>query len=224
MIDYEELKKDLIAHKYTLLQEYQIDSLWDILNRVKKENTEGILVETGIYRGGSSVIMQYANKILDLNKKLYLFDSFAGLPNIKETKIKNPKFEGHGAGLYKASLKEVIDNFKRYELYDEENIIITSGWFEDTLPSFDYGNIALLRFDADIYSSTLDVMNNLYNKVSDKGYIIIDDYCLLGCRKAIEEFREKNNIQDQMYTPYNNPVKEDEYICASWWQKGFKNE
>lgn len=218
-MNYKELKKELINHKYTLLQNYQMDSLWDIMNKIHIEQTPGVLVETGVYRGGASIIMQLANKVYNLNKKIYLFDSFMGTPDKTKTKIKNPPFESHSAGLYKATQDEVIENFKRYDLWDD-NIAIIPGWFEDTLSTFESPNIALLRFDGDLYSSTMDVMTNLYNKVVNNGYIIIDDYCLNPCKIAIDEFRDTNNIKDIIYTPYNTVAKNDEFLCASWWQKG----
>lgn len=65
------------------------------------------------------------------------------------------------------------------------------GWFQDTLPTAPIDRIALLRFDGDMYGSTMDCLRNLYHKVSKGGFIIIDDYGLPGCRAAIDDFREE---------------------------------
>ena len=58
----------------------------------------------------------------------------------------------------------------------------------------------MLRLDGDMYQSTIEPLEALYDKVSVGGYIIVDDYgwkkC--GCYKAIDFFREKNNIISEL--------------------------
>ena len=57
--------------------------------------------------------------------------------------------------------------------------------------------MAVLRVDADLYESTLDVLNNLYPKLSVGGYAVFDDYLnLVDCQRAIDEYREQHNIKD----------------------------
>lgn len=45
-----------------------------------------------------------------------------------------------------------------------------------------------------MYSSTIQVLEHLYHKLSKGGFIIIDDYKLRGCKKAVDDFIKKNNI------------------------------
>lgn len=215
---YDTLKTTLIKEKITLLKEYQMDSLWDIMKKIKVENTPGDLVETGTWKGGAAIVIQYANMLFNLKKDLYLYDSFQGTPDITKTKIQNPPYENHPAHTYRVSKKELLDNFDRFDLL-LDNVKVYEGWFEDTLPNAEVESVALLRFDGDVYSSTMDVLENLYDKVVPGGYVIIDDYCLRGCRGATDEFREKNNITEPLYTPYNEISKEGDCLCASWWQK-----
>jgi hypothetical protein len=49
-----------------------------------------------------------------------------------------------------------------------------------------------------MYGSTIDVLSNLYDKVNKDGVIIIDDYCLPNCVKAVSDFRSQNNINDEI--------------------------
>jgi O-methyltransferase len=68
-----------------------------------------------------------------------------------------------------------------------------------------------LRVDADLYQSTLDVLRNLYAKLSAGGYAIFDDYQNLpDCRRAIDEFRRENGISEEV-----RPIDER----AVYWQK-----
>jgi hypothetical protein len=91
----------------------------------------------------------------------------------------------------------VTNNFIKYNVLSE-NIRFVKGWFCDTMPKLSIGKIAMLRLDGDMYSSTWDVLENLYHKLSIGGYLIIDDFALNGCRKAIEDFRLKYGIYDEI--------------------------
>jgi hypothetical protein len=95
----------------------------------------------------------------------------------------------------KVGIELVKDNFKKYNAL-KENVVFVKGFFKDTMPNFQSEKIALLRLDGDMYSSTWEALENLYHKVSDGGYVIVDDYALNGCRKAIEDFRIKHSIED----------------------------
>lgn len=84
----------------------------------------------------------------------------------------------------------VRDNFARFGLLDN-GVKFLPGYFNESLPTVrDQGlqKIALLRVDGDLYSSTMDVLDNLYELVSPGGYIIFDDYPLPQSRRAIEDF------------------------------------
>jgi hypothetical protein len=55
--------------------------------------------------------------------------------------------------------------------------------------------IALLRLDGDLYESTMQALTALYDKVSENGYVIIDDYhCVPQCARAVEDFCAMRNI------------------------------
>ena len=72
--------------------------------------------------------------------------------------------------------------------------------------------MALLRLAGEYYDSTKFCLENLYDKDMPKGLIIIDDYGTYeGCRKAVDEFRMKQNIDSFLH--YSNPD------CRYW----FKN-
>ncbi len=63
------------------------------------------------------------------------------------------------------------------------------GWFSDTLPGAPIAQLAILRLDGDLYSSTMDALTSLYPKVSKGGYVIVDDFHgWPGCKRAIQEY------------------------------------
>ena len=98
-------------------------------------------------------------------------------------------------------LDEVKDAFARYNLLDDQ-VTFVEGWFKDTLPglSQQLDKLAVLRADGDFYSSTQDILNNLYSKLVDGGYCIIDDYGGFNeCRRAVDEFRASHAIKETIH-------------------------
>ncbi len=47
-----------------------------------------------------------------------------------------------------------------------------------------------------MYESTMDQLFNLYSKISVGGVIIVDDYGVESCRRAIHDFRNWHNITE----------------------------
>jgi hypothetical protein len=77
----------------------------------------------------------------------------------------------------------------------DELVRFLEGFFAETLPNAPVNRLALLRADGDMYSSTMDILNNLYSKMSAGGFVIIDDYgSVSACRTAVDEFRTTHGI------------------------------
>jgi O-methyltransferase/8-demethyl-8-(2,3-dimethoxy-alpha-L-rhamnosyl)tetracenomycin-C 4'-O-methyltransferase len=130
----------------------------------------------------------------DSRRRVFVADSFAGLPR------PNPDVYAADAGdihhthkQLAISRREVEDNFRRYELLDEQ-VVFLEGWFKDTLPVAPIQKLSILRLDGDMYESTIQTLNALYEKVSSGGFVIVDDYFLRPCRQAVDEFRARKSI------------------------------
>ncbi len=95
------------------------------------------------------------------NKKCYGFDSFEGLP------------VAWGNILPKGYFKTDILKSKH------KNIIIIPGKYEDILVSFlsNYsGKFDLIHIDCDLYSSTKFIFDNIYSKLYDTSFLIMDEF------------------------------------------------
>jgi O-methyltransferase len=140
--------------------------------------------------GPTAVFRLKAYGVTDRN--VWVVDSFAGLPPIDREK----ETFAWDAGDMAVSLDTVQDNFCCYGLLDEQ-VKFLKGFFSDTLPTAPIGKLAILRVDADLYQSTMDVLNLLYKNLSVGGYAIFDDYQNLpDCQRAIEEFRSRSGITE----------------------------
>src|SRR6185312_10604177 len=96
-------------------------------------------------------------------------------------------------------LDEVRNNFDRYGLLDDQ-VVFVEGFFSETLPKLDEGPFALIRLDGDMYESTYVALEQLYPKLSVGGFVLIDDYGVLRqCRKAVNDYRAKYHIEDDIH-------------------------
>lgn len=163
------------------------------VDNVLADNVPGDFIETGAWRGGATIFMRALLRAYGVtNRLVWVADSFEGLPR--------PKDAADGWDLshvqhLKVSLEQVKANFARFDLLDNQ-VRFLPGWFKDTLSSAPIGPLAILRLDGDLYSSTMDVLSNLYAKVSRGGYVIVDDYFTWpSCKSAVDDFLSKNGIQ-----------------------------
>eukprot|EP01031_Cornospumella_fuschlensis_P008682 gene8682-10697_t len=179
----------------------------DIVTKARKRTTAwltrasltvpvGDIVETGTYFGTSAAIILRVMKDFDLcHRKLWVFDSFEGLPM--------PSKEDRWQGTF-GKFNATEDTFKRNMMaagvYDEARLVVTKGWFRDTCPQSKVEKIAFLRLDGDLFASTWDAITALYAKVVPGGIVYVDDYgSFMGCRQAIDLFREQLGIYETLH-------------------------
>ncbi len=161
----------------------------------------GDFVETGVWRGGASILMRAVLKALnEPERSVWVVDSFEGLPRPDAARYpedRDDRLFEHNAYLGVA-LETVQANFAKYGLLDD-GVRFLRGWFRDTLPAAPIERIAVLRLDGDMYESTMDVLTHLYGKVSPGGFVLVDDYgALPNCRAAVHDFRERHGIVEEI--------------------------
>lgn len=172
----------------------RIDNLHDALDVVRREAIQGDLIECGVWRGGACIFMAgYLRAHGMQDRTIFVADSFEGLPppalpqdaGLDLSKEKFPELA--------VSLETVRENFAVYGL-DGPNVVFLKGWFKETLPRAPVEQIALLRLDGDLYESTMDTLNALYDKVAPGGIVIVDDYSIDACRKAVADFFDARGL------------------------------
>lgn len=193
--------QDWPSEAETMIGQKRLDNLQACVTSALRDGVPGDLVETGVWRGGAAILMRAVLKAYgDRHRLVWAVDSFAGLPKPDPARYPEDAEDRlwESNDYLGVSLEKVRANFARYELLDEQ-VRFLKGWFKDTLPQAPIQQIAVLRLDGDMYESTMDVLNNLYDKVSDGGYIIVDDYgALKNCKAAIDDFRCARQIYDPL--------------------------
>ncbi|MBL0744035.1 TylF/MycF/NovP-related O-methyltransferase [Chryseolinea lacunae] len=191
---------------YTMTSIDRVKCLIDSVNYITKNRIEGDFVECGVWKGGSVMAMAYTLiESKDTSRKIHLYDTFDGMsaPTDMDEDLKGVKASERLASESKETswgwayspIDEVQKNIASTG-YPASNFNFIKGKAEDTIPSNVPSKIALLRLDTDWYESTRVEMEYLFPRLAKGGILIIDDYGhWKGCRKAIDEYLEKNKIQ-----------------------------
>ena len=196
----------------TMIGDRRMDNIETCVRRALEGNVPGDLIETGVWRGGATIFMRGLLGAFGVrDRTVYVADSFQGVPAPDADRY--PADEGMPLHLWSplaVSADEVRANFARFGLLDDQ-VEFVEGWFRDTLPRLRGHQWAVVRLDGDLYESTTNALDNLYDGLSPGGWLIVDDYEIVACRRAVNDFRERNDIRE--------PIIEIDWtgIC---WQKG----
>ena len=221
MDEDEALQKRILrtVKPYTMTSRVGLLATYSIVVRVIDEGVRGAFVECGVARGGCAALMALVAYRDDPDRNIWLFDSFEGLPEQsksdgeqKPIRHDNREANDLAEGYCLGTFNEVYNMLYHKLKLSVAKVVMVKGWFQDTLPEFkeDIGEIAVLRLDGDWYESTKCCLENLYGKVVKKGWVIIDDYQLQGCRKAVDEFLQGIG---------SNPIMSFDDNGRAYWQK-----
>lgn len=190
---------------YTMTSLQRMYSLYQAIKYISLNGVPGDFVECGVWRGGSAMVIAHTLKQLnDLNRKIYLYDTYTGMVEPSDLDCdyedtgafeewSSSQTENYNIWCY-ASIEDVENNLFLTD-FPKENIVFVKGKVEDTIPDTIPEEIALLRLDTDWYESTYHEMVHLYPKLGNKCVLIIDDYGhWQGAKRAVDQYFEENNI------------------------------
>ena len=216
---------------FTMLNRQRLVLLFELVRHFDKLNLPGSFVECGVWKGGAVGMMACAARQGGAERDLHLCDVFAdiGEPDWRvdgERAVREAGGKEHAQGRQR-SIKGIYDRHGGHGTIDAcrellekkinwpaDRLHFHQGWFQETLPNLGttIGPIALLRIDADWYSSTKSCLDNLYDLVISNGAVVIDDYGGYdGCRKAVDEFLASRGAR-----PFLNHVDEE---CVYWFKE-----
>ena len=150
----------------------------------------GDFVEFGCYKGDTSLLLAelLVEKSVEKSaKKLWIYDSFEGLPEKSgyDESVLGVDFRG---GELFVTKREVKERFLRAGLPVP---VIKKGWFSDLTEADLPREIAFSFLDGDFYESIRDSLKLVVPRMSESGVMVVHDYtspALPGVRKAMEEW------------------------------------
>ena len=202
----ESLTEHVLAAGLTMLGRKRLDANATAVQWVVENQVPGDIVETGVWKGGSVLVLATALKYRDPSRTVWGFDSFAGLPGMAPSDARAEEevarsggrlMDPEGSYKFEGSVEYVR------ALMDEHRVgrlvRLVPGWFSDTLPVAPIERISVLRMDGDMYQSTIDTLDHLYHLLSPGGVVIVDDYGWWPqCRKAIHDWFEQNGLSHHL--------------------------
>jgi O-methyltransferase len=132
----------------------------------------GCVVEAGCFKGSSTA--KFSLGALAAGRKLFVFDSFEGIPAHKECHKVNifGRPVSFPKGSYCGHVDEVKANVARFGAPDV--CVLVKGWFEDTMPRFSEPIIAAY-IDVDLVSSTRTCLKYLFPLLIPGGVLFSQD-------------------------------------------------
>jgi hypothetical protein len=123
--------------------------------------SEVLYLEFGVARGSS--IRQWSELLRNPHSSLHGFDSFLGLPH-------DWSLEGHERGYFSTG--------GRPPEIDDPRVQFFVGWFEETLPSYQWPEheVLVVLMDADLYSSTSTVLEYVKQRLLPGSYLYFDQF------------------------------------------------
>lgn len=196
------------GYAHTMIGEKRLDNIQHAIETIIREGVQGDIIEAGVWRGGAAIFMKAClDQFKGESRKVFVADSFQGLPQPNPLFMEDKDDVHYSYKFLKVPLEEVRSNFEQYGVMDE-NVIFVEGFFDDSLPVAPIKSLSLLRADGDMYSSTKDILENLYPKLNPGGFCIIDDYSFPACRSAVDDYRKRKSIFDE--------IIEVDWSCAYW--------
>ena len=231
-----------LPHLPTIVSQSRRILTAELAYRVLHDAIPGDFVETGVFSGGTTILMY---KVLERFESLFktrklktvvACDSFDGMQlglqfftfyyqyiiGLPAPSALNSNKPHISTGTFKAGMDRVLENLRVFNV-NTTRIKLVPGWFNESLSRANIGPISFLRLDGDFYESTRDALTALYAQVSIGGLVYVDDYYAFdGCKRAVDEFRSLNGISSPLvdqYLPENYERGEWKAIEAVWWVK-----
>ncbi len=139
----------------------------------------GCMAEIGMYRGGSAKIICG----LKGDKKFYGFDTFEGLPGDRDHEDEK-WFKTKQYSSNQDAVAAYLANFMDVELI--------KGEFPDSGSILSGQRLSFVNLDVDLYKGMIASLEFLWEKMSDRGLILIHDTHLGGVKKALGEFLQSH--------------------------------
>jgi O-methyltransferase len=184
---------------YTMTSQARVANLERAVRYLIESDIKGDFVECGVGAGGSMMAVALTLQAYnETDRRILLYDTFEGMarPTAEDISILGKpalrkyerKTKDGECTWHNFPIEEVQANMRRTG-YPSSALHYFPGLVQDTLPSNDSAEIALLRLDTNLYESTVVECQQLMPKLAVGGVLIIDDYFRwLGQQKAVDEY------------------------------------
>jgi len=171
------------AKPYAMVSRNRMQSLHRLQYRTERDVVEGDIVETGVARGGSAILLASLANQSRLDRQVWLYDAF---------ELYSPALAE-----YQTVHQTLFETFR----FDPERVHLSKGWFEDTVGQYPGRPISLLHIDAGEYDPVKCCLDHLFDHVSAGGWIVFDNYGYkrsTEVRRAVDERLTRHNLLGEL--------------------------
>jgi len=177
-----------------MLEGTQLGEAFYLLNSLHRSlNLEGDVCEFGVAQGATSAVI--GNEILPTSKKLWLFDSFEGLPRPTSKDVLIDDIFNLGAiekyvGTMAHQPKEVRARLELIK-FPLNRVELVAGFIENTIHQSRLPKQVCFSYvDFDFYEPIKIALEFLHDRLPVGGHIVVDDYGWFssGAKTAADEF------------------------------------
>ncbi|MGX1786693.1 TylF/MycF/NovP-related O-methyltransferase [Bosea sp. NPDC055332] len=177
-----------VAKHNTLVDIYRMYELWSLVRETAKVG--GDIVEIGVWRGGSGVMMAKQETLLGGSGTVYLCDTFAG---VVKAGTEDSDYRG---GEHRDTDTSIVEELARS--LGVKNTKTLVGIFPDqTGAQLQSERVRLLHIDVDVYQSARDCVEYVLPRMPSGGVIVFDDYGFVGCdgvTRCVDELRARDDL------------------------------
>ena len=174
---------ELIKIERTFRDRVRFYNLWFQVAYLKRMKIAGAFAELGVHKGVTAKAIHF----MDIDRKLYLFDTFNGFDprDLAVESQQEDKFDP--SNFSDTEIAQV-----RTYISGNDNVIFKKGYFPETILDLGQELFAFVHLDADLYLPTLEALKFFYPRMNPGGVIIIHDYNHTwdGIPKAVNTFVE----------------------------------
>ena len=145
----------------TMQDYFRYATLGLAVQRVLDEEIAGAFAEVGVWRGETSAFLHR----LAPERRLYLFDTFAGFPELDLP-----------PGADDTRFRDTSEAAVRRRVGASANVILRPGYVPETLAGLEDEAFAFVLLDLDLLDPTVASLEFFYPRLSPGGYIVVHDY------------------------------------------------
>lgn len=159
----------------TLVDRTRCYSLYQLMEQVS--SLEGDVLEVGSWRGGTAAIFT----TMLPHKNIYLADTFQGV-------VKSSEWEHYNDRAHDDTSVDLVLDFLNKKML-VSNFTILKGIFpEETGRQVKKKKLAFVYLDVDVYLSTKDAFNYVWDNIVVGGIVAFDDYGMISACEGISRF------------------------------------
>ena len=176
------------VRRNTLVDVWRCYELWSLVGELR--DVPGAILEVGVWRGGTGVLMATRAAALGLDEPVYLCDTWAGV--VKTGDVDTYYRDGKHDDASRETVAALAAALGR------TNVELLQGVFPDETADRIAGNrFRLCHCDVDVYRSAKDVFDWVWPRLEPGGMVVFDDYGFPACPGVTKFVDEQRLLGDR---------------------------